>query len=335
VKSNMIAKTVQFILDTPSDRGQQNLIRQVYMANENRFDAANLSQPLTTFASAWTPPKLAELLDAMFPPVAAPRRFEYSKYDNSEAFLSESDDVRGIGAEYKVLEYGASPETIRTINKGLTMRLDRELMVPGEEENTVQYLMNRLIRNEFRRGLAGLITASGVIAEKTWNSSANPDSDVRALLRAGQDLRGMRSDVVVYTGSAFDDRADAYEAQNTPAAGVAAGKSPEELARKFRVDRVLECDAVYTVKKDGAKTQLAGDDYVITYMAPMGQSRTDPSNCKRFFTPFGGNEGKGVASGGKFWVYREEHTAFVDITVAHYSNIVFPSTLGVKAIKIK
>lgn len=331
MKSNVIPL---FVLDTPFDRGQQNVVRQIYLANEDRFDAANLSQPLTTFASNWQPPKLAELLDAMFPPIPTPRRFEYQKYDNSAAFLSESDDVRGIGAEYKVLEFSASPETIRTINKGLTVRLDRELMVPGEEESNVQYLMNRLIMNEFRRGLAGLITASGTIATKTWNSSSNPDSDVRALLRAGMNLRGMRSDVVVYTGSAFDSRADAYEAQNTPAAGVAAQKSPEELVRKFRVDRVLECDAVYTTKKDGEKVQIAGDDYVITYMAPKLQSRTDPSNCKRFFTPFGGNEGKGVAAGGKFWVYREEHTAFVDITVAHYSNIVFPSTLGVKAIKI-
>lgn len=325
---------IPIVLDTPVDCGSRNEPRRIYMANEDRFDAANLSQPLTTFASNWKPGSVAQVLEDMFPAVPTPRRFEYVEFNNSEAFLSESDDVRGIGAEYKLVEFNGAPKTVRTINKGLTMRLDRELMVPGDEEISVQLLIDRLLRNEFRRGWSGLIAAAGTIAEKTWDSKANPDSDVRALLRAGADARGMRSDVLVYAGGAFDKRADAYEAQTAPASGVAAGKSPADLAGRFQVDRVLTCDAYYTTKKDGAKTQISTYDYVITYMAPKLQSRTDPSNCKRFFTPFGANEGKGVNAGGKFWVYREEHTAFIDVTVAHYSNIVFPSTLGIKAYKI-
>lgn len=329
------SNVIPIILDTPADGGTRNASGIIYMANEDRFDAANLSQPLTTFAQNWVAPDLEAQLDAMFPPVAAPRRFEYVKYDNSEAFLSEADDIRGIGAEYKILEFSKAPETVRTINKGLTVRLDRELLVPGDEEMNVQLLKIRLLRNELRRGLSGILTAAGVVAEKTWSTAANPDADVRTLLREGQDARGIRSDVVVFTGSAFDSRTDVYESQNTPAAGVAANKGPDELVGKFRVDRILTVDDYYTAKKDGAKTQLAGGNYVITYLAPKVQSRTDPSNCKRFFTPFGANDGKGVAAGGKFWVYREEHTSFIDITVAHYSNIVIPSTLGIKAIKIK
>ena len=322
-------------LDTPLDCGSQNLREQIYLANEDRFNAVNLSQPLTTYAVNWDVPSLQALLDELFPAVRAARRFEYSEYDNSDAFLSEADDERGLGAEYKVIETGGKSVTIRTKNKGLTVRLDRDLMQPGDEEGAVQRLKTRLVRNELRRGFAAILSAAGTIAEKTWGSSSNPDGDVRALLRDGQDARGMRSDVVVYTGAAFDKRADAYEVQNTPAAGVAASKSPADLKSKFRVDRVLEFDALYTAKSGGAKIQIAGDDYVITYMAPMLQSRSDPSNAKRFYTPFGPGLNGAIPTGSPFFVYREEHTSFVDVTVAHYSNIVVPTVLGVKAIKIK
>lgn len=329
-----MSKFIPIVLETPPDQRERNQPRMIYAANEDRFDAANLSQPLTTFASNWNPPDLAKLMDDMFPPVPAPRRFEYVSYNNSEAFLSEADDLRGLGAEYKLVEIGGEPVTVRTLNKGLTMRLDRETYVAGDEERAVQLLMTRLVRNEIRRGVAALITAAGTIATKTWASNANPDGDVRALLRAGADARGMRSDVLVYCGNAWDTRADAYEAQNTPAAGVAAQKSMDEMRSKFAVDRVLACDAYYTTKKDGAKTQIAGDNYVISYLAPRLQSRTDPSNCKRFVTPFSGSTDGKVQGGGAFWVYREDRTAFVDVTVAHFSVIIVPTTLGVKALKV-
>src|SRR4051812_7605082 len=78
---------------------------EVYLANESRFNAAFFSEPLTVYATGWRDPNnLEALLDFLAPPVQVGRRFEYKKADNTEAFLSEADDQRAIGADFKRVE---------------------------------------------------------------------------------------------------------------------------------------------------------------------------------------------------------------------------------------
>src|SRR3954471_3482776 len=73
---------------------------EIVLANEARFNVAYYSEPLTNYIVGWKDGNNIEAtLDFVFPPVQVPRRFEYKKADNAEAFYSETDDVRSIGAD--------------------------------------------------------------------------------------------------------------------------------------------------------------------------------------------------------------------------------------------
>ena len=75
---------------------------KIISANENRFTAGNYSEALTAFTVGWRDPEnIAELLDFIAPPVPVGRRFEFKRSDNAQAFYSENDDVRAVGAEFK------------------------------------------------------------------------------------------------------------------------------------------------------------------------------------------------------------------------------------------
>src|SRR5687768_3687158 len=95
------------------------------LANESRFNSSFFSQPLTTYAVGWRDPNNVEkTLHFLTPPIRVGRRFEFKQTDNSEAFLSELDDTRALGADFKRVEYKGSTVVDKTHNRGLTMRID-------------------------------------------------------------------------------------------------------------------------------------------------------------------------------------------------------------------
>ena len=154
---------------------------EIISANENRFSAGNYSEALTAFTVGWVDPEnTAKILDFIAPPIPVGRRFEFKKSDNAQAFYSESDDVRAIGAEFKRVSYAGESVNEKTINKGLTIRVDHD-EVSGDDwqERYVQMLMQRLLRNELRRAVKALETiAASDNSAKSWNASANPDADI-------------------------------------------------------------------------------------------------------------------------------------------------------------
>ena len=301
-----------------------NPVGQLCAANESRFTSTFYSEPLTAYTVGWTDPEnLDALLEDLFPSIEVGRRFEFKKADNAEAFLSETDDIRAIGASFKRVEFKGSSVNEKTHNKGLTIRVDHDDEIgDGWQERYVQLLMQRLLRNDLRRGIALLDTAA-TNTNKTWSSATYPDGDVRAALKAGADAIGVRGNVVVYGEAAFDRRLDVYEAQNTPYAGRAASMTLEQLAQKLMVDLVRIVKARY---QSTATTKAAVVPSVIySYLALKGATKDDPSNVKRFVTP---------ARGGRFGVYVQEHEKFTDISVEHYSNIVITGSAGVRKLTI-
>jgi hypothetical protein len=297
-----------------------NPVGQICAANEARFTSTHYSEPLTAYTTGWRDPEnLDVLLESLFPSVQVGRRFEFKAAANAEAFLSEADDIRAIGSLFKRVEYTGTSVNQKTLNKGLTMRVDHDDEVgDGWREAKVQQLIQRLLRNDLRRGIA-IIDAAATNAAKTWGNAANPDADVRAALKTGTDTVGMRGNVVVFGEAAWDLRLDSFEVQNTPYAGRAASMTKEQLAQKYMVDRVEIVKARYQ-SSASAKTVIV-PSVVYTYIALQGASKDDASNVKRFITP---------TSSGKFRVYIEEHAKFTDISVEHYSNIVATSTLGIR-----
>lgn len=296
---------------------------RICAANEARFTSAHFSEPLTTFAVGWRDPEnLDALLTRLFPEVFVGRRFEFKKATNAEAFLSEADDIRAIGAPFKRVEFTGESANEKTLNKGLTIRVDHD-DVTGDDwrEANIGRLIQRLARNDLRRGLA-LLDASATNANKTW-SAGNPDADVRAMLIAGADASGIRPSVVVYGESAWDARLNVYEGQNTPAAGRKADMSPEDLARYLMVDLVEVVKARYQ-SSASAKTAIV-PSCVYGYLALQGVGKDDPSHVKRFIS---------MTESGRYRVYEQAYEKFTDLSVEHYSNIVATSTVGLRKLTV-
>jgi hypothetical protein len=296
----------------------------IYAANEERFTASHYSEPLTAYTVGWRDPEnLDALLETIAPAVSVGRRFEFKKADNAQAFLSEDDDVRAIGSAFKRVEYKGSTVNEKTLNKGLTIRLDKDdLLGAGDEELSVNRLMQRLSRNEVRRALA-LLAAAATNTNKTWNSSANPDKDVRDRLKASADKSGIRPNRVLFAENAWDLRLDVYEAVNTPYAGRAASMTKEQLAAKYMVDIVEVVKARYQstlTAKASVQTTLT----LLMFLAISGSGKDDPSTIKRFVTPIGS----------RYRVYRQESDKFIDISVEHYSNSVITSDIGVEQLTV-
>ena len=291
----------------------------ICLANESRFNATHYSEPLTAFTSGWRDPEnLDQQLDFIAPPVTVGRRFEFKKAINAEAFLSETDDIRAIGAGFKRVEYTGESVNEKTINKGLTIRIDHDDEV-GEDwqERYTQLLLQRLKRNELRRAIA-LLDSVATNTNQVWDNVANPDADLRSQLVTATNASGVRPNRILFGEGAWDMRAEAYELQENAVALRSAGMSPEELASKLFVDGVRILRARYQANAS-TKSAVLGNA-VYTYYAEQGQMKDEPSNIKRFVTP---------ADGGLYRVYIEPRTKYTDLTVEHYSNIVITSDIGI------
>ncbi len=297
----------------------------VCAANEARFTSAHFSEPLTAYSVGWSDPSdLAGLLDFVAPPIPVGRRFEFKKADNAEAFLSETDDVRAIGAAFKRVEYTGTSVNEKTVNKGLTIRVDHDDVVGDDwAERYTTLLMQRLLRNELRRALTAL-DAAATSSSKTWDQTSNPDADLRAALTDAADSSGVRPNRLLFGEAAWNLRAEAYDAQDVGGALRLASLSPAELAAKLMLEGVRVAGARY---QDAATTKagIVGSS-VYAFYAQDGLTKDEPSNLKRFVTPAEG--------GGNFRVYLEEHSKFTDLSVEHYSTIVATSTLGVAELAV-
>src|SRR5688500_6789219 len=163
----------------PRDDGSL-LPGQLYLANESRFNTAFFSEPLTTYAVGWRDPaKIEDILDFLTPPIRVGRRFEFKQTDNSEAFLSEVDDTRAIGADFKRVEYKGSSVVNKTHNRGLTIRIDVDAVeaTPDWREVYVGRLLQRLHRNELRRAVTAMGDAAGT-TPRIWDTTAGKDPDM-------------------------------------------------------------------------------------------------------------------------------------------------------------
>ncbi|MDR1366368.1 MAG: hypothetical protein LBJ13_00450 [Puniceicoccales bacterium] len=309
----------------PKDDGFQDF-GTVCAANESRFTAAHYSEPLTAFTVGWKDrEKIESLLDFVAPIISVARRFEFKVADNNQAFLSETDDIRSIGSAFKRIEFTGTSVTSKTLNKGLTIRVDHD-DVAGDDwrERYVQLLLQRLYRNELRRAIAALATnALSLVESYVWSSSAgtpNPDADIRTELEVAMNMTGVRPNRLILGEGAWDIRANAYDHQNNAGANRSASLNLEEFARKLFVDEARIISARYQTLATEKSSFLGNSIYAFYTNDEI--MKDEPANIKRFVTPIDGNS--------PFRVYVEEHSKFSDITVEHYSNIVITSPSGIR-----
>lgn len=311
--------------DIGADRGAGlNLPGQLIAANEERFTAAFFSEPLTSYSVGWLrqgeAAALQAKLDGIAPAITVPRRFEYKSADNTKEFLSEADDIRAIGGDFKKVEYAGTSVSSKTHNKGLCVALDKDEIVAGSEEQAVARLTARLLRNDLRRAIS-LISTAATNSAKTWDTTSgkDPDMDVIADMITGSTARGIPNDVVVYGETAWQKRALAHRAQASAGGFASAMLNEAALAQLLGVSRVIVSKEMYQ-SAVATKTGIV-NNLVLMYCAPSGVAKDDPSNVKRFVTP---------TESGAVRVYRQEFAKRIEISVEHYSNIVITSTLGIR-----
>ncbi len=306
------------------DRGADNKHGEIYLANEARFTSATFSQPLTTFSTGWKDDSnTLALLNFIAPEVVVGRRFEFKKATNAEMLLSETDDVRAIGSPFKRVEYTGSTVNEKTLNKGLTIRIDKDEMVDGDEERAVMRLKGRLFRNDLRRAVAILLAIDSGGTNKTWGSTGTPDKDLLGAIIAAGDSAGINPNRLLFGAAAWQLRYGSLEAQATAGAFAGLALTPDQVAQKLGLSGGRVSNERYQSSAT-AKTKVVGS-YAVVFFGEDGVGKDDPSNVKRFVTPVG-PEGMRV--------YRDEKDKYVDITVEHYSNIVSTSSVGVAKLNI-
>jgi hypothetical protein len=302
----------------------------VCMANTSRFVEAFFSEPLTTYATGWRDQEgLQQLIDFIAPPTEVPRRFEYRTFPNVEAFVTETDDVRAIGADFKRVEYTSDKATGTTKNKGLTIRIDLDNVDQNTNwrERTVAKLQERILRNEVRRAIT-LLSAAATNTAKTWDTSSgkDPDQDVLNEVISYVGAAGVPPSNVLYDLTAWSKRILAHRAQNLAGGFASAGITVDQVAQFVGVQRGMVARHMYQ-SSPTAKLGILGGNRVLVFLANPNQSIDDPSNIKRFVTQ--------TMGGTMVRVYEQQVTMkLVDITVEIYSDTVITSTLGVRQLTI-
>ena len=308
----------------------QHPLGTIVAANDDLLVEANFSEPLTAYATGWRDPSdLQGALDFVAPTVPTSRRFEFAQATNAEEFYSEVDDVRALGADFKRVEYTSTKALGITLNKGLTLRVDRDATVnnPQWQQQAVSRLMRRLLRNEYRRAIT-IITAAAATTNKAWDGAAgeDPDQDVITDLIAGADQSGVPANRVLYSANSWNKRGLSYRLQtNRTDALTMATMTPLQVAGVLGVELVSVNRARYQATAT-LKNQIVGSQ-VIEFYAEDGLTQDDPSHIKRFVS--------NTDAGQPFAVYVQPYGAKLwDVTVEHYSNIIVTSTLGLRALNI-
>ena len=316
--------------DFKTDSGGHLPKNEIHLANEARFTQEFYSEPLTEYLVGWKDPNnIEQTLENVAPSVQVPRRFEFKMADNSEAFLAEFDDVRAIGSDFKRVEYSGTTVNQKTINKGLTVRidLDEQPDIAMAAELATARLTQRILRNELIRALTALGAAATNVA-KTWDGSTgkDPDADLAAQLIAGSDASGVQPNRVLFGSTSWQKRFLSLRSVNVPGGYTSSTLTTEQLQQLLGVDMLTISNERYQLAKTASKSQMVGA-LVFLYYALSGAGKDDPSNIKRFFTPANG--------GGKFRAYQQQVSAkLIDISVEHYSNVIVTSTLGIRQITV-
>ena len=293
-------------------------------AAEEQFNQNNYSEVLTEFTKEWKDNEgLEALLNFIAPKVPVARRFEYKQTSADQIFCSETDDERAGGSGFKHIRFSGDAIQAKTLNKGLTIRVDADDIVGDDWQiRYVHLLMKRLFRNELRRAIKGL-KSNAQITEKTWDENSQPDMDIRQTLLNASAEKGFAPNRLLFGELAWYLRQDCYALQNNAGARISSEMTRKGLAEKLLVEDIK------LLKKQNLGIQgneITGNE-IFAFYAQNGLLKDEPSNIKRFVTP--------NSDGGLFRVYLEEHTKFVDITVEHYSNIVVTSNANITQINVR
>ena len=310
----------------------------IHLANSQRVVEDHFQQPLTDYVQGRLDRSTDKsMLDRIAPEVPTSRRFEYEAdpENNQQEFLLLPDDgdVRAPLSDFKRIEPDGRKVTAKTINKGLTVRRERDsLSTPGSRERVVLWLTKILLRMEIKRAFDLWNGASN--SNKTWNAASNPDKDLLDLMEASADACGLYPNIVVTGSGVWPIRYGAYTDPSRNFGGPNAGFSMDQLAAFLQVDGIVTLKNRYATKKtDSSLSKIAGNVVIAGNLEDSPMTEGDASHVKRFVSR--DDDSLGAFNEAGFRVFVDEtHNKFVDFTVEHYSLVSSPYTAGLQKLTI-
>lgn len=281
-------------------------------ANEQSFNDSFMSQPLTTFIAGMPDAdKVQEALQFIAPEVPAPRKFDYRTFGNSQQFLSETDDVRGLGAGFKVVDIKGDIAQGRTINKGLAFigDLDQVGEIANWEQIYTNWLRTRILRNDLRRATTALLALHAGTSKK-WITTpvTDPDADLLDLVESLGDSTGLNANALAIGSTAWSYRVQNLRSTDKAGGFASSMWTPQQLGEWLSLEQGARKFNERYGTGSGDKTRLLAA-YVVAFHRTESKVMEDPSSIKRFVT-------------GTMQVYRRElGPKLVEISVSHYSNL--------------
>lgn len=300
----------------------------VFAANDGNLSASpmGLSQPLTEYATGVRDREnLQELLDSLIPscPVGS-IRFSYLNETESEEFQKRSLPAitRPVHGEFPETKITGSLTEGACDNIGIVTYIDIDQggLLPSMQQAIVQSRRNIILRSLIADGLAKIDAAASAETSKNWgDSAANPDGNLREMVKNSGAASGEDANTVVLGQGAWHYRADAYEVPTRTNGGQKADYTPERLAQYLQVDSVINLKARYRSSATALTDLLGATCYA--YSARPGLMPGDSSNVKRFTL---------LNTGGGMRVWIEIGTHRVKIIVDAYARNIVTRSTGIR-----
>ena len=299
---------------------------RITTANESLFTQANFSEPMTNYAVNWTDPEgYDQLIEFIAPNFEAPGDlFEYTVWDNAEAFLSDGtyDDLRAINAEFKTVDYNESKVEARIGNRGLRMELDYDRIKhqPNWQQVYTGQLLRRLKRNQARRA-AAIAIAAGTAVSFAWNAAAlsQPDIELNAQKIASADSSGINPNRLLYGAAGWQLRLQALGGQNNAGAYAALARNVDAVGDMLGMQAMMDSGRF---QNGSGKQQIIGSR-LLMFTGQAGVNESDPTNFKLAWVPCEG--------GTRYRVYiRQMSIKKWELIVETYELLLVASVLGVR-----
>lgn len=308
---------------------------QVVLANDSILRGAVPIMDLTMWAAgydAMVGNGLVKLRDFLAPPRPTDSRiFRLTSYVENEPWetVDYTKVKRGMLADFaEVRQRAVTKADLQGFNRGLSVILDRDEIAAKPEwvQLHAKWLIDLLNRASILETMATYQGAS-VAASTVWDSSSNPDLDLKARILALADTTGFYPQNVAYGDRALLKRQNAYESELTAGSlARAAAVTEEALATVLGVSQVL-VNAERYQNTGTAKQEIIGSN-VLLFTGIKEAGPMDPSNIVRHvFT--------GRAGGGEYAVYQTDlGVKKVAITVENYELIHTQHTSGIMMLAV-
>ncbi|MBP5191208.1 MAG: hypothetical protein J6Z25_01395 [Opitutales bacterium] len=282
----------------------------IHTAQETKLNPNDYSHELTQFANTLLK-EMEKPLNFIAPTVFVKRFFEHRK--DTDLFSSPINDIRSTGSNFKYIDSVGEKVQSKTLNKGLTTRVDSDDLVKDCEERHVFAMVKLLLENEYRRAIQAYIDTIKKAQKNTkkqlteigpWEKDKSPDADLRnLLLTAWKDYGFSPNRIVMHQNVSYTRYVSCAQQNN---AGANTINLPlGELAKLLSIEDIQLIQPYVR--------GLEGDE-IFVFLAQNGLPKDDASSAiTRFVTPFD--------DGNLFQVYVETHPKFIDITIEYYSDI--------------